>query len=78
MEREGWSRASFCAVGAILDLAVSEPYQHGLNVNKLGWILMIVGTVLSIIVMVVPNTGRRRTAVDDGRGNVVSKVDSAH
>ena len=24
------------------------------------------------------NTGRRRTVVDDGRGNVVSKVDSAH
>ena len=49
--------------------------------TRWGWILMIVGavgTVLSIIVMVVPNIGRRRTVVYDGRGNVVSKVDSAH
>jgi uncharacterized membrane protein YeaQ/YmgE (transglycosylase-associated protein family) len=68
-------------VGAILDWAVTKPYQHGLNVNKAAWILMIVsivGAVLSIIVMVVGNTRRRRTVVDDGRGTVVSRVDSTY
>ena len=69
------------AVGAVLDWAVTKPYQHGLNLNKVGWILMIVGVVgsiLSIIVMVVANTRRRRTVVDDGRGNVVRRVDSTY
>ena len=66
-------------VGAILDWAVTEPYQHGFNVNKVGWILMIVGVVgavASVIVMVSANTRRRRTVIDDGRGNVVREVDS--
>ena len=66
-------------VGAILDWAVTEPYQHGFNINKVGWILMLVGAIgamLSIIVMVVGNMRRRRTVVDDGRGNVVRRVDS--
>ena len=69
------------AVGAILDWAVTEPYQHGFNVNKVGWILMIVGivgAVLSIIVMVVANTRRSHTIVDDGQGNVVRRVDSTY
>ena len=64
------------AVGAILDWAVTEPYQHGFNVNKVGWILMIVGVigaVISIIVMVAANTRRRRTVLDDGQGNVVRR-----
>ncbi len=68
-------------VGAILDWAVTEPYQHGFNINKVGWILMIVGVVgaiLSIIVMVVGNMRRSRTVVDDGRGNVVRRVDSTY
>lgn len=68
-------------VGAILDWAVTEPYQHGLNINKVGWILMIVGVVgavLSIIVMVAANARRRSTVVDDGRGNVVRRVDSTY
>ncbi len=67
------------AVGAILDWAVTEPYQHGFNINKVGWILMVVGAigaVLSIIVMVAGNTRRRQTVVDDGQGNVVRRVDS--
>jgi hypothetical protein len=68
------------AVGAILDWAVTvSPYQHGFNVNRVGVILMIVGVVgavLSIIVMVLGNTRRQRTIVDDGRGNVVRRVDS--
>jgi hypothetical protein len=64
-----------------LDWAVTEPYQHGLDVNKAGWILMIVGVigaVASIIVMVAANTRRRRTTVDDGHGNVVRRVDSTY
>ena len=68
-------------VGAILDWAVTEPYQHGFNINKVGWILMIVGVVgaiLSVIVMVVGNMRRSRTVVDDGRGNVVRRVDSTY
>ncbi len=70
------------AVGAILDFAVTvSPYQHGFNVNKVGVILMIVGVVgavLSVIVMVLANTRRQRTIVDDGRGNVVRRVDSTY
>ena len=68
-------------VGAILDWAVTEPYQHGFNINKVGWILMIVGVigaVLSVIVMVAGNTRRSQTVVDDGRGNVVRRVDSTY
>jgi hypothetical protein len=68
-------------VGAILDWAVTEPYQHGFNINKVGWILMIVGVVgavLSIIVTLMANIRRRRTVVDDGRGNVVSRVGSTY
>jgi uncharacterized membrane protein YeaQ/YmgE (transglycosylase-associated protein family) len=68
-------------VGAILDWAVTEPNQHGFNVNKVGWILMIVGVigaVISIIVMVAANTRRQRTVVDDGQGNVVRRVDSTY
>ncbi|MGO9855487.1 MAG: DUF6458 family protein [Acidimicrobiales bacterium] len=69
------------AVGAVLDWAVTEPYQHGFDVNKVGWILMIVGVigaVFSVIVIVAANTRRRRTVVDDGRGNVVRRVDSTY
>ncbi len=69
------------AVGAILDWAYTEPYQHGFNVNKAGWILMVVGVigaVASIIVIVAGNTRRRRTVVDDGQGNVVRRVDSTY
>jgi hypothetical protein len=68
------------AVGAVLDWAVTvSPYQHGFNVNRVGVILMIVGVVgavLSIVVMMLGNTRRQRTIVDDGRGNVVRRVDS--
>jgi hypothetical protein len=70
------------AVGAILDygLAVSSE-QHGFNLNKVGVILMIVGTVgavLSLIAMLLGNTRRHRTIVDDGRGDVVRRVDSTY
>ena len=69
------------AVGAILDWAVTVSYSHGFDINKVGWILMIVGVVgavLSIIVMVAANTRRQRTVVDDGQGNVVRRVDSSY
>lgn len=70
------------AVGAILDWAVTvSPYQHGFNVNKVGQILMIVavvGAVLSIIVMVIANTRRHQTVVDDGHGNVARRIDSTY
>src|SRR5580658_214003 len=69
------------AVGAILDWAVTVQNQHGINVNKVGAILMIVGVVgavISIIVMVAGNTRRQRTVVDDGQGNVVRRVDSTY
>lgn len=69
------------AVGAILDWAVTEPYQHGFNINKVGWILMLVGAigaVLSIIVMLVANTRRRHTVLDDGQGHVARRVDSTY
>lgn len=69
-------------VGAILDWAVTvSPYQHGFNVHTVGVILMIVGAVgavLSIIVMVLGNTRRSQTVVDDGQGNVVRRVDSTY
>jgi uncharacterized membrane protein YeaQ/YmgE (transglycosylase-associated protein family) len=67
------------AVGAVLDWAVTEPYQHGFDINKVGWILMIVGVVgavLSVIVMVAASTRRRQTVIDDGRGNIERRADS--
>jgi hypothetical protein len=70
------------AVGAILDFAVTvNTDQHGFNVNKVGVILMIVGAVcavLSIVAMVVANTRRHRTVIDDGQGNVARRVDSTY
>jgi hypothetical protein len=65
------------AVGAILDFAVTvSPYQHGFNVRTVGIILMIVGAVgavLSLVGYLFAGTSRRRTIVDDGRGNVVRR-----
>jgi hypothetical protein len=69
------------AVGAILDWGVTASNTHGFNVNKIGVILMIVGVVgavLSIIVMIAGTARRSRTVVDDGRGNVVRRVDSTY
>ena len=70
------------AVGAILDWAVTvQPDQHGFNINKVGWILMVVGVigaVISVIVMLMGNSRRSRTVVDDGQGNVTRRVDSTY
>jgi hypothetical protein len=69
------------AVGAILDFAVTvSPYQHGLNLNTVGLILMILGGVGVILSLLFGFAGegyhRHRTVIDDGRGNVVRRDDS--
>lgn len=68
------------AVGAVLRFAVTvNTLQHGFNIHTVGVILMIVGAVgavLSLIGMVMTSTGRRRTVIDDGRGNVVRRDDT--
>lgn len=70
------------AVGAVLDFAVTvSPYQHGLNINTVGVILMIVGAVGLILSLMLWGLGdwngprRHRTIIDDGRGNVVRRED---
>jgi hypothetical protein len=69
------------AVGAILDFALTvSPYQHGFNVRTVGVILMIVGAVGFVLAVIAGIAGsarfsRRRTVVDDGRGNVVRRED---
>jgi hypothetical protein len=69
-------------VGAILDFAITiSPDQHGFNLHKVGVILMIVGAVgdvVSLIAMVLANTRRSRTVVDDGQGNVARRVGSTY
>ena len=67
-------------VGAILDFALTtSPDQHGWNVHTIGTILMIVGAVgaaLSLIGFVTTGFRRRRTVIDDGRGNVIRRDDT--
>lgn len=70
------------AVGAVLDFAVTvSPYQHGFNIHAVGAILMIVGGVGLILSLALWGFGgwygprRRRTIIDDGRGNVVRRED---
>jgi len=73
------------AVGAVLDFAVTvSPNQHGLNINAVGVILMVVGAVglvLSLLLWGFAGSGtwngvrRHRTVVDDGQGNVVRRED---
>jgi beta-lactamase regulating signal transducer with metallopeptidase domain len=70
------------AVGAILNWGMTvSPYQHGFNVNKVGQILMLIGVVgalLSLVVMLVGNTRRRHTIIDDSHGNVIRRIDSSY
>jgi hypothetical protein len=66
------------AVGAILRFAVTVT-TTSFNVHTIGIILMIVGVVgavLSLIAIAMANTGRRRTVIDDGRGNVIQREDT--
>lgn len=73
------------AVGAILDFAITtNPYQHGFNLNAVGVILMIVGGIGFLLSLIFWGAGdfggwygprRRRTVIDDGRGNVVRRED---
>ena len=68
------------AVGAVMRFAVTlNTLQHGWNVHTVGIILMIVGAVgavLSLAAMALASTGRRRTVIDDGRGNVIQREDT--
>jgi hypothetical protein len=69
------------AVGAILDFAVTaNPNQHGVNLNTIGVILMIVGVVGAVASMVFFGWGagprRHRTLIDDGQGNVMRREDT--
>lgn len=67
-------------VGAILRFAVTvNTLQHGFNVHTVGVILMIVGVVgavLSLVAIAMASTGKHRTVIDDGRGNVVRREDT--
>jgi hypothetical protein len=70
------------AVGAVLDFAITaSPNQHGVNLNTVGVILMIVGIVGaigSVAFFSFASGGIRRhnTLIDDGNGNVVRREDS--
>lgn len=69
------------AVGAVLDFAVANPYQHGFDLKTVGVILMIVGAVGAVIsLMTLAFWGggwrRRRTVVEDSNGNVVRREDT--
>ncbi len=68
------------AVGAVLDFALTaNPDQHGVNVQTVGVILMIVGAVgaaICLVGMVGTGMRRHRTIVDDGRGNVMRREDT--
>ena len=50
------------AVGAILDFAVTVNNSHGININTIGIILMVVGAV-GLIAEIIFMTTRRRTDV---------------
>jgi hypothetical protein len=68
------------AVGAVLDFAITvSPDQHGVNLNTIGVILMIVGGVGFVLSLVLWATGgvagwrgsrRRTTVVEDDRPTV--------
>jgi hypothetical protein len=70
------------AVGAILDFAITvSPNQHGVNLNTVGVILMIVGVVGAIASLVFFSFGeggihRHRTLIDDGNGNIVRREET--
>ncbi|MGH8979729.1 MAG: hypothetical protein ACRDWE_01730 [Acidimicrobiales bacterium] len=69
------------AVGAVLDFAVTtDPYQHGMDIQTVGLILMIVaaiGAVLSLAAMVFGRR-RRKLVVQDSSGNVLRKEQESY
>lgn len=69
-------------VGAVLDFAVTtSPYQHGVNIRTVGLILMIVGAigaVVSLASFAFSGRRRRRTVVQDGRGNVIRREEDSY
>jgi Domain of unknown function (DUF6458) len=61
------------AVGFILALAVHPTHPGAVDVNSVGWILVVVGFVGFLVDMVFfsswgPGYSRRRTYIDDGPG----------
>jgi hypothetical protein len=70
------------AIGAILDFAVTvSPDQHGVNLNTVGVILLIVGIIGAIASVALFGWGsagirRHRTLIDDGSGNIVRREDT--
>jgi hypothetical protein len=69
------------AVGAVLDFALTaSPYQHGVNIQTVGLILMIVGAigaVLSLLALVVGGR-RRRVVVRDANGTVLRREEESY
>ena len=70
------------AVGAILKFAITtNPDQHGVNLDTIGIILMIVGVVGAIVTLAIFGLAsggprRHRTVIDDGHGNVQRREDT--
>jgi len=69
------------AVGAILEFAVTvSPLQHGVNLNTVGMILLIIGAIGAVASVITMGWGsdihRHRTVVDDGTGNVIRREDT--
>lgn len=59
------------AIGAVLDFAVTANNSHGIDINTIGVILMLVGVLGLVLSMIFWNSwggfgGRRATYVDEG------------
>ena len=67
------------AVGAILDWAVTRPSEHGFNINKVGWILMIVGVIGAVVSIIVTRTlAATPSWTTSGKRQIPSRVDSTY
>lgn len=69
------------AVGAVLDFALTvAPDQHGVNVQTVGLILMIVGAIGAVLTLLALLTGgrRRRVVVRDAGGTVVQREEESY
>lgn len=54
------------AVGAVLDFAVTVQNSHGININTIGVILMIVGAIGLVATLFIWGPRSRSTVVEDG------------